>query len=547
MKYMHGYCLQIKRMVLIAAVFVLAGGRCAAVQQGVPGVVVSYSPASSGCYIGSPTIAVLPDGSYVAAHDYFGPNSNYRNMATSRVFLSSDRGKTWQHQCDLKGQLWSTLFVDGNNLYIIGTKARYNNLVIRKSVDGGKTWSEPKDAKTGLLQKGPYHCAPVPVVVHNGKVWRAMEYVNEGKGWGASYQAFMMSAPLGSDMLNAENWCFSNRLPCDRKWMNGKFGGWLEGNAVVGPDGSMCDVLRVEYPSGGGKAAIVNISSDGCTASFDPATGFVDLPGGCSKFTIRFDPVSKMYWALSNVIPPRHIGLHPGTTRNTLGLICSPDLRQWKVVSYVIYHPDVRKHAFQYPDWQFDGKDIIAVSRTAYDDNRGGAHSYHDANYLTFHRIKDFRNLEKQDLPPLPPRKKIKYACSAFSVEGFDFEVAPFNNGEVAFSNRNYEWRDIPDKYRGWKFTKLDGGYAPEIELKAMKDTDVFVVTLKKLGNIDMNGWTLIPDQTFWYTTGHQTRMSVFKRRVASGESLSVPQGNWSGGILLIPDIHGSAGASPSH
>ena len=38
-----------------------------------------------------------------------------------------------------------------------------------------------------------------------------------------------------------------------------------------------------------------------------------------------------------------------------------------------------------------DGDDIIAVSRTAYDDGFGGAHRAHDANYMTFHRIRNFR------------------------------------------------------------------------------------------------------------------------------------------------------------
>jgi hypothetical protein len=49
------------------------------------------------------------------------------------------------------------------------------------------------------------------------------------------------------------------------------------------------------------------------------------------------------------------------------------------------------KHAFQYIDWFFENEDIIAVSRTAYDDGLGGAHSAHDANYITFHRIHSFR------------------------------------------------------------------------------------------------------------------------------------------------------------
>ena len=44
---------------------------------------------------------------------------------------------------------------------------------------------------------------------------------------------------------------------------------------------------------------------------------------------------------------------------------------------------------FQYAGWQFAGANIPYVLRTAYD----GAHNYHDSNRITFHRVKDFRNL----------------------------------------------------------------------------------------------------------------------------------------------------------
>ena len=37
----------------------------------VPGVVINYSPASTREFIGSPSIAVLPNGHYVASHDFF--------------------------------------------------------------------------------------------------------------------------------------------------------------------------------------------------------------------------------------------------------------------------------------------------------------------------------------------------------------------------------------------------------------------------------------------------------------------------------------------
>jgi hypothetical protein len=150
-------------------------------------------------------------------------------------------------------------------------------------------------------------------------------------------------------------------------------------------------MLRVDYRQGPEKAAMIRIGADGKTATFDPATGFVDFPGGCKKFTIRHHAPSARYWSLSNYVPPQHQGGNPERTRNTLALICSPDLRQWEVRSILLYAPDVERHAFQYVDWQFEGEDIVAVSRTAYDDAEGGAHRQHDANYLTFHRFERWR------------------------------------------------------------------------------------------------------------------------------------------------------------
>jgi hypothetical protein len=97
--------------------------------------------------------------------------------------------------------------------------------------------------------------------------------------------------------------------------------------------------------------------------------------------------------SLSNYIPPEFRGPTPAGTRNTLALVNSPDLRNWRVVATILQHKDRAKHGFQYVDWLFDRKDIIAASRTAYDDGEGGAHSAHDANYLTFHRISDFRSM----------------------------------------------------------------------------------------------------------------------------------------------------------
>ena len=345
----------------------------------VPGVVIDHSPAESRRYIGSPSIAVLPNGSYVASHDFFGPGSKKNRSA---VFRSEDRGETWTKLTELSGQWWSTLFTHRGALYIMGTSTEYGKAVIRRSTDNGRTWTTPKDGKSGLLiGEGQYHCAPVPVVVHKGRIWRAMEDRNPPKEWGVNFRSFVMSASVGADLLKAESWTSTNRLRFDQAWPGRA---WLEGNIVISPEGKLVNILRVQNDDVE-TAAIVRISDDAKTVSFDPDKDFTHFYGGANKFAIRYDPTSNLYWSLVNKQK------NPAAYRNNLTLVTSPDLKTWGVQSVILHHPDSNRHAFQYVDWLFEGDDIIAVSRTAYDDGLGGAHRAHDANYMTFHRIKNFR------------------------------------------------------------------------------------------------------------------------------------------------------------
>jgi hypothetical protein len=298
----------------------------------------------------------------------------------------------------VNGIYWASLFVHRNAAYIMGTSRYHGDVVIIKSTDGGRTWSMPKDTQSGILLTGAkYHCAPVPLVVHRGRIWRAMEDAMGPGGWGGHFRAFMMSAPANADLLRAESWGCSNRLARGADWLGSQFNGWLEGNAVETPDGQIVNILRVDYQPKGGKAAVVHLSGDGTTATFDPSSDFVDFPGGCKKFTIRRDRKTGTYWGLSNYVPPRHRGGNPERTRNTLALVRSDNLREWSVRCIVLYHPDPTRHGFQYVDWLVDGDDVIAASRTAYDDGLGGAHNQHDANYLTFHRLRNFRELTMRD------------------------------------------------------------------------------------------------------------------------------------------------------
>ena len=342
----------------------------------VPGVIIDHSPASSGRYIGSPSIAILPNGDYLASHDFFGPAAGHTTSAASVVFVSTDRGGTWRKIADITPLFWGKLFMHRDTLYILGTRHEYGDVLIRRSVDGGRAWTEPTGSTTGVLRRGPYHCAPCQTLLHDGRIWRSMELFTGG-AWG-NFVALVMSAPVDSDLLNADSWTLSEPLPKQAGFS------WLEGAVLLAPDGKVVNVLRTNG-QGDDRAAIVHVSDDGGALSFDPADDFIDMPGGGVKFTIHYDKTTSRYWSIVSK------QTNPAAYRNNLVLVSSTDLRKWRIESPLLHHADGEKHAWQYIDWQFDGGDIVFVSRTAYDDGLGGASNAHDANYLTFHRIAGFR------------------------------------------------------------------------------------------------------------------------------------------------------------
>lgn len=359
----------------------------------VPGVVINYLKTNTGEYIGSPAIAILPDGAYVASHDVFGPGTTEHTSGVTFVYRSEDRGTTWRRIARIEPAFWSNLFVHAGALYLLGTTHHHGLVVIRRSDDGGFTWTHPRDERSGLLTvDGHFHTGPMPVQVHDGKLWRAVEDAGSGGAWGERYRPMLMSAPVDADLLRRDSWAFTRPLAHSKAWLGGAFGGMLEGNAVVTPSGRMSNLLRVACPDGE-KAALATLSADGASLEFSPQTGFVDLPGGATKFTVRYDEESGLYWTLSNWVPARYAGTgNASLVRNTLALLCSADLRAWELRAVVLHHPDAKRHGYQYVDWLFGGDDLVAVARTAHDDAWGGALKAHDANYLTFHRIAGFRD-----------------------------------------------------------------------------------------------------------------------------------------------------------
>src|SRR5690606_7442213 len=214
-----------------------------------------------------------------------------------------------------------------------------------RSDDGGETWTQPTGTEDGLLLKGMFHCAPMPVIEHNGRIWRAMETAyGPILQWGKRYGAMMMSASVDADLLKASSWTTSNSILYDSTYLEGNFTGWLEGNAVVTPDGEVVNILRVDDKTSlDEKAAMVRISADGKVATFDPVTGFIPFLGGSNKFAIRFDEKSGRYWTLSHIIPDefrqQYPERNPAGFRNALALMSSDDLLNWPTHEIILQHP----------------------------------------------------------------------------------------------------------------------------------------------------------------------------------------------------------------
>lgn len=358
------------------------------------GTVITKVPTlrKSGAY--NQSFAILPDGSYLAACTGTGESKGVS------IFISRDGGATWKRHGDFSTQKnlvanYHNLFVHGGSVYIMGVGNGRDGLRICRSDDGGVTWTRAQDAKSGLILEGLYHTAPVPMLHSGGRIWRACETYPEKA-------PFVISAPEDADLLDASSWTRTNTVGRGLKEIQGyKMSGTLiEGNVVESPGGEVINLIRTNSSATSRFATRLHVAGTD-SLYFNPATDWVEMPGGGKKFTVRRDPVEGMYWALTNPDTEQthyHAGIYNNgmshsLERNRLVLVCSADLVNWMEVETILYDPDPFFHGFQYADWDFDGDDIVGVVRVGAPEGRGLPVRQHDSNMMTFIRISNFRDL----------------------------------------------------------------------------------------------------------------------------------------------------------
>jgi hypothetical protein len=286
---------------------------------------------------------------------------------------------------------WGKLFIHKGEVYMLSVNTEYGDLLIGKSTDGGKTFSAPVVLLRGGGGKNRsvgVHKNPQNVLCHSGRIWNTLEWGS----WGAGYHAPMvMSCAEDADLLRPESWEFTPPVKYDPTWQGvakGPSTGNIEGTLAIAPDGGLYNIMRYDMSKtepnyGLALAYKVNTQDPAAPLEFSHAVSF---PANHSKFMIKRDPVSKKYYSVATTL---YDGC-PDNARDYLTLMESDDLKSFRTARELINFKEIdTKHiGFQYVDFEFDGDDIIFLCRTAFN----GAHSYHDSNYITFHRIKNFRD-----------------------------------------------------------------------------------------------------------------------------------------------------------
>jgi|GEM_PF-629679 len=425
------------RRYLCLSVVLLGAGLPAALQavdfSTVPGKVLDYQSltydlfyTTPRIFISDPEIAVLSDGSYVAAHALAGRNSGSATSGKTTIFRSTDKGVTWTTNGLFNGILRGGLFEHNGAVYILGANDDDDGkpAVVMQSLDGGITWTNSAQfASFG----GP--ATPNNPVALSNRLWIAT---------GTSD----LSAPITSNLLLEASWKSTGGFPASSAdWISGtSFVG--EGQIVASPLLGVFILPKVAgYPLTAVSRVSVNSGSSAGAVTFDPTNNFAALPGGEKKFGAAYDPVSSNFYVLSNPILPLDSGsgIEPDMVRNTAAVLTSRDLLNWKVEKIFLYSADLSHEGFGYLNFDFDGTNMVAASRTAWvipgetPPNDGRAH---DSNLLTIHRIDDFRNIAPDHYLKISGNQILRYERTPETKDD-DAPLGSFTLGSTALTSPN--------------------------------------------------------------------------------------------------------------
>ncbi len=353
----------------------------------------------AGWWIGSPFICRLPSGKLIAAHDIFGEEDNIEFL-----FSSEDEGKTWQYLTEMSHFWTSKLFVNNGKLYIMGIGNSVCGIGIAESSDEGKTWTEPVSLyrcmhnHSNTYKGNSVNSNNTPIITHSGRLYTVFES-GSWKRWNDdAYGCHMLSAPCDSNLLDKNSWEYTPRCVFDHSDFNAPDADFLtaiEGNTVVGPDGEIYSLSRMDAVYGkvknGVRKELFDVALLYRLKNFDEPMEYLGpvsaKVGNRHMFYILKDDVTDLYFMIHNEETPATLG-----RRNMLSLSASKDLIHWdKLTTLLDVRNAPRESTVSQPSFIFSGDDIFYLSRTSW----GKMNCQHNSNMLTFHKAQNFRDLIK--------------------------------------------------------------------------------------------------------------------------------------------------------
>ena len=409
-------------------------------------VVVTQVPDKT-YFIHDPAMAMLPNGCLVVAAPVWPRSPEFIALSNALegrsaaevpvqkerkfsivVSRSKDGGKTWTRVYE-KPPGWGevALYVHEGRLYMF--RIMSSSIFVSASDDEGTSWTEPVEVIKSDWKPKLFGIQTGMVVLDGWLYWAV---------GGGMTDMGVVACELKKGLLNPEAWVESKRVavPIPKEVMSGAYSdGWdagcLEGN-VVHVGGKLLVIARMVINRYGtsNMAAVFELTREGRTLTLI-FRQLYPLPGGQFKFHILWDERSRLFWMASN-FPTNSWGLYhdpavklpvtrlSGSLRedppvcDSLPCVGYPQLsrslredRRLLMLSYsldalnwlpacCIAKAEKMTQSFMYPSMVIDGDDIALISRTARDSN-----DFHDADLVTFHRVRNFRSLAMDIHPKL--------------------------------------------------------------------------------------------------------------------------------------------------
>lgn len=367
-------------------------------------------------FIHDPGMTILPSGRILVAAPCWGPFGR-RYVIMSR---SGDGGRSWEPLDSLRYDD-ATPFVAKGRLHMFVQPRNWGDVYLARSEDEGETWT-----KAAWILAGRYWNCSTAMVFANDRLYWALGASHAPATEGAGWQGVAaIKGELSRDLLDPGAWQISGlvtRPATPRQLTRERFRSvappfrpqwskdiWLEPNVVL-VHGQLRVLVRLVIDDYGtsGLCGVCDLADKG--SHLDLKFGqFYPLPGGQNKFFILYDETSRLFWMLSNLVADSQdvqgnleklarSGFRgaPGNERRFLMLSYSLDALNWFPAGCAARWPGVLQ-SFMYPSAAIDGDDIVFISRTS-----KYGRDQHDADLVTFHRIRNFRSLAMEIRPAGP-------------------------------------------------------------------------------------------------------------------------------------------------